>query len=106
MGYIMAIDSVEQSRPLLDKAAQQAVQHLPDLKPAQLVLMTQGMFPLGENHPAMREVLDYWTSLLSEGEARVPSEGGGSLAQLLGGAPQSKRKKDAELRDAFSADKL
>jgi len=68
---VFAITSVEQCRQLLEAAADQAMYRLSDLKPAQLLLLTQGLLPLGASHRVVALIIDYWAELLSltkEGE--------------------------------------
>eukprot|EP00927_Polykrikos_kofoidii_P029606 TRINITY_DN25588_c0_g1_i1.p1 TRINITY_DN25588_c0_g1~~TRINITY_DN25588_c0_g1_i1.p1 ORF type:complete len:1950 (+),score=472.38 TRINITY_DN25588_c0_g1_i1:531-5852(+) len=96
---VLAASSVEQCKPLLSAASKQAVARVADLRPAQMVLLTQGMLPLGDEHPAMCELLDTWVDFLGGGDADslVPSEGS---------VPSKRRSSQANEADGLSADQL
>eukprot|EP00927_Polykrikos_kofoidii_P009466 TRINITY_DN13948_c0_g3_i1.p1 TRINITY_DN13948_c0_g3~~TRINITY_DN13948_c0_g3_i1.p1 ORF type:complete len:1208 (+),score=207.83 TRINITY_DN13948_c0_g3_i1:120-3626(+) len=60
----LAAGSGENGKPLLDTSAQEAVPRLSDLRPAQLLLLTRGLLPLGPDNKHFNTILDFWAELL------------------------------------------
>ncbi|CAE8737452.1 unnamed protein product [Polarella glacialis] len=74
---------VGQSRGLLEKAATQAIVRSGELRPAQMMLVTQGVLPLGGSHPIVADLLDCWGERIGAGGYFiVPPDDLASLAAL------------------------
>eukprot|EP00930_Biecheleria_cincta_P037969 TRINITY_DN26096_c0_g1_i1.p1 TRINITY_DN26096_c0_g1~~TRINITY_DN26096_c0_g1_i1.p1 ORF type:complete len:1079 (-),score=234.02 TRINITY_DN26096_c0_g1_i1:144-3380(-) len=52
-------------RELLEAAAGHIVTKLPDMKPDQVMLFTQGVLPLGGSHQVVVRLLSYWAQMLA-----------------------------------------
>ncbi|CAE7487174.1 Parp12 [Symbiodinium natans] len=77
-------------KELLEGVAVEAVRRLADLPQAHLLLLTQGLTPLGGKHPKVREICNYWSEVLGE-----DSEKGDEV---------SKRRKEVERGQALTGD--
>eukprot|EP00927_Polykrikos_kofoidii_P059603 TRINITY_DN54749_c0_g1_i1.p1 TRINITY_DN54749_c0_g1~~TRINITY_DN54749_c0_g1_i1.p1 ORF type:complete len:945 (-),score=192.98 TRINITY_DN54749_c0_g1_i1:99-2849(-) len=67
-------------RPLLESAALEASRRAADIPRPQLLLLTQGLVPLGGEHRAMTKVLDFWASSVRSEPGQF---GADQLAKLL-----------------------
>lgn len=64
---ILAAGATPQCKALLEAAAKEAQLRLSDFRPAQLLVLTHGLLPLGGQHQVMAQVLDFWEQLLRDG---------------------------------------
>jgi len=81
---------------LLEAVAGEVANRLSDLPQAHLLLLTQGLAPLGGQHAALRRICSFWGEVLREGG------GAGTDAPDL----VSARRKDIERGQALSAEHL
>jgi len=79
---------------LLGEVAKEACRRLSDLPQAHLLLLTQGLAPLGGRNVALRQICDFWGELFSDNGSSGP------------GDEVSKRRKDMERGQALSAEHL
>lgn len=80
---VLGVSKVEACRPLLEAAATTAADKGTDIPTAQLLLLTQGLAPLG-GHPALTKLLDYWTAgPLAKEEGGLSGDQLAKLAQVL-----------------------
>jgi len=80
---VLGVSKVEACRPLLEAAATTAADKGADIPTAQLLLLTQGLAPLG-GHPALTKLLDYWTAgPLAKEEGGLSGDQLAKLAQVL-----------------------
>eukprot|EP00931_Biecheleriopsis_adriatica_P019735 TRINITY_DN13374_c0_g2_i1.p1 TRINITY_DN13374_c0_g2~~TRINITY_DN13374_c0_g2_i1.p1 ORF type:complete len:1073 (+),score=270.19 TRINITY_DN13374_c0_g2_i1:86-3304(+) len=71
-------------RMLLELAANRAADLLESMKPDQVMLLTQGVLPLGGNHQVVSRLLNYWAQLIaSNGAGGLPADDIAQLAMLL-----------------------
>ncbi|CAK9015938.1 unnamed protein product [Durusdinium trenchii] len=72
-------------RELLEAAAHKAVLKGADMKPEQVMLLTQGVLPLGGAHPVVARLLNFWAQLLAgpEKASVLPADDIAQLAMLL-----------------------
>lgn len=68
-------------RPLLEAAANRAALKGADMKPEQMMLLTQGVLPLGGSHPVVTRLLNFWAQLLA-GAEKAPVLPADDIAQL------------------------
>eukprot|EP00439_Symbiodinium_sp_Y106_P040556 s3070_g4.t6 len=79
-------------KELLEGVAVEAVRRLADLPQAHLLLLTQGLTPLGGKHPQVREICNYWSEVLGEDPEK--------------GDEVSKRRKEVERGQALNGDQV
>ena len=84
---------IEEGRQLLEAVAQETGRRLSDLPQAHLLLLTQGLAPLGGGHRALRQICDFWGEALAD-------DGGGEADEV------SRRRKDLERGQALRGDQL
>merc|ERR1712150_443083 len=93
---VLAIGKLPACRPLLEAAATEAVNRVSDIPSAQMILLVQGLLPLG-GHPALSRILDLWA--VSFGEAS-------RLENLLGPDQIAARRSELEAKGQLTADQL
>jgi len=99
---ILAIGHVAACRQLLEAAGMEAVQNkINDLPAAQLLLLTQGLLSLGEDHAVMASMLEFWVGKLAE--AAIVEQ---RLFQNLSLEVARERRIDFEKRGQCSGDQL
>lgn len=98
---ILAIGHVSSCRQLLEAAAFSAVQRLQDLPSAQMMLLTQGMLPLGGHHAALGRLLDFWADYFQEA-----SRGEASMAESEGIEAMKCRRAKLEGRGQLTGDQV
>jgi len=71
-------------RDLLEAAANRAVLKGADMKPEQMMLLTQGVLPLGGSHPVVTRLLNFWAQLLAGAEKAqvLPADDIAQLAMM------------------------
>jgi len=79
---VLAGSAAEFGLPLLEAAAGVLCGRLAELRPDQLLSLTQEVLRLGGLHPVVTHVLDFWARLLA-----AAGDGGGQGGQQLGAAP-------------------
>ncbi|CAJ1348497.1 unnamed protein product, partial [Effrenium voratum] len=62
---VLAVTKVEACRPLLEAAATTATTRVSDIQPSQMMLLMQGLLPLGD-HPALNTMADNWAASFYE----------------------------------------
>eukprot|EP00931_Biecheleriopsis_adriatica_P004885 TRINITY_DN106482_c0_g1_i1.p1 TRINITY_DN106482_c0_g1~~TRINITY_DN106482_c0_g1_i1.p1 ORF type:complete len:945 (-),score=188.76 TRINITY_DN106482_c0_g1_i1:54-2864(-) len=55
-----------QCRGILEAAAMKAIVRVKEMKSEQLMLLTQGVLPLGKSHPVVVELLSHWTTSMAD----------------------------------------
>ncbi|CAE7896534.1 unnamed protein product, partial [Symbiodinium microadriaticum] len=63
---VLAVTKVEACAPLLEAAAQEAIARVSDIQPSQMMLLMQGLLPLGGEHPALNKMADNWAASFYE----------------------------------------
>ncbi|CAK9023795.1 Nipped-B-like protein B [Durusdinium trenchii] len=94
---VLAVTKVEACRPLLETAAQAAVARVGDVQPSQMMLLMQGLLPLGGEHPALNKIADNWAASFYEATR---------LEGLLGPDQIETRRKELESKGQLSADQV
>lgn len=94
---VLAITKVPACRPLLEAAASQASNRVAEIPPAQLILLMQGLLPLGGQHHALVRMLDQWAFSFAEATR---------IENLIGPDMVSQRRADLEAKGQLSADQL
>eukprot|EP00931_Biecheleriopsis_adriatica_P071042 TRINITY_DN4489_c0_g1_i1.p1 TRINITY_DN4489_c0_g1~~TRINITY_DN4489_c0_g1_i1.p1 ORF type:complete len:1421 (+),score=382.29 TRINITY_DN4489_c0_g1_i1:385-4263(+) len=79
-------------KKLLEAVAGEAVRRLSDLSQAHLLLLTQGLMPLGGRHPALRQICVFWGEALGDDSSATDEV--------------SKRRKEMERGQALSGDQV
>eukprot|EP00927_Polykrikos_kofoidii_P032244 TRINITY_DN27530_c0_g1_i1.p1 TRINITY_DN27530_c0_g1~~TRINITY_DN27530_c0_g1_i1.p1 ORF type:complete len:1263 (+),score=214.78 TRINITY_DN27530_c0_g1_i1:33-3791(+) len=79
---------------LLEAVAAEAVRRVSDLPQAHLLLLTQGLSPLGGGHKSLRQICSFWGEILGD-------SGGGDSGDEV-----SKRRKDMERGQSLPPDQL
>ncbi|CAE7233683.1 Dnajb8 [Symbiodinium natans] len=69
-------------RDLLEAAANKAVLKGAEMKPEQVMLLTQGVLPLGGSHPVVIRLLNFWAQLLAGSDNKAPVLPPDDIAQL------------------------
>eukprot|EP00931_Biecheleriopsis_adriatica_P062473 TRINITY_DN37661_c0_g1_i1.p1 TRINITY_DN37661_c0_g1~~TRINITY_DN37661_c0_g1_i1.p1 ORF type:complete len:1263 (-),score=351.72 TRINITY_DN37661_c0_g1_i1:122-3910(-) len=94
---VLAVTKVDACRPLLESAAQDAIAKFSDMQPSQMMLLMQGLLPLGGDHPALQKMADNWAFSFYEATR---------LEGLLGPDCIPKRREDLEAKGQLTADQL
>lgn len=99
---VLAIGKVNECRPLLVAAALElAGSRLLELQPPQLMLLTQGLLVLGDNHSAVNMVLDRWSHTFFE-----ISRAEDLLTESMGSDMVRDRRVELEGKGQLTADQL
>jgi len=67
----------------LEALAAEAANRLADMPAAQLILLTQGLLPLGSGNASVAKILDAWTTGLKESKLQVPADQLAKLSALV-----------------------
>lgn len=94
---ILAIGKEPACRSLLTSAAAEATKRMADLSRPQLLLLTQGLLPLGGDDHSLAKTLDFWTESLRNGEVIAGNHHDDGV---------SIRRQDAEHKAPLTADQL
>lgn len=94
---ILAISKVKSCYSLLDAAAGEAANRIADTPAVQLVLLTQGVLPLGSEHPSFLKFVDHWCFSLYEASR---------IENLCGPEEVPKRRQDLEAKGQLSPDQV
>jgi hypothetical protein len=80
---VLSLGKITAMREFLEAAAAEAAKRLSKMPPPQLLLMSQGLLPLGGGNASIAKVLDAWAAMPDESKAQLKADQFAKLLQLV-----------------------